>query len=89
MMHDGFRLALLNPWQHDFPLVRDPYGVIARALSVDPEVVLAGYRRLLADGSLSRIGAVFAAGAGGAGPPGRRRGRHRLGPPGREPQLPA
>jgi DNA-binding Lrp family transcriptional regulator len=63
----SFRLALLNPWQHDFPLVRDPFDVIARALSVDPEGVLAGYRRLLADGSLSRIGAVFAAGAGGAG----------------------
>jgi DNA-binding Lrp family transcriptional regulator len=65
--HAGFRMALLNPWQHHFPLVRDPYDVIARALSLDPEVVLAGYRRLLADGSLSRIGAVFAAGAGGAG----------------------
>ena len=67
MMHDGFRLALLNPWQHDFPLLRDPFDVIARSLAVEPDVVLAGYRRLLADGSLSRIGAVFAAGAGGAG----------------------
>jgi DNA-binding Lrp family transcriptional regulator len=63
----GLRLALLNPWQHDFPLQREPFAVIADALSLSTEQVLAGYRGLLDDGSLSRIGGVFAAGAGGAG----------------------
>jgi len=64
---EGLRLALLNPWQHDFPLKREPFAVIAQALSLPTEQVLAGYRGLLDDGSLSRIGGVFAAGAGGAG----------------------
>lgn len=64
---EGLRLALLNPWQHDFPLQREPFAVIADALSLSTDRVLAGYRDLLADGSLSRIGGVFAAGAGGAG----------------------
>jgi DNA-binding Lrp family transcriptional regulator len=64
---EGLRLALLNPWQHDFPLQREPFAVIADALSLPTERVLSGYRELLDDGSLSRIGGVFAAGAGGAG----------------------
>ncbi|HNB47132.1 MAG TPA: Lrp/AsnC family transcriptional regulator, partial [Burkholderiaceae bacterium] len=63
----SLRLALLNPWQHDFPLQREPFAVIADALSLSTERVLAGYRDLIDDGSLSRIGGVFAAGAGGAG----------------------
>ena len=63
---EAFRLALLNPWQHDFPLEREPFARIAAELGCGTEAVLAGYRRLVADGSLSRIGAVFAPGAGGA-----------------------
>ena len=63
---EAFRLALLNPWQHHFPLEREPFARIAAELGCSTEAVLAGYRRLVADGSLSRIGAVFAAGAGGA-----------------------
>lgn len=63
----GFGLALLNPWQHDFPLLREPFDAIAQCLAVEREQVLAGYRALLADGSLSRIGGVFAPGAGGSG----------------------
>jgi DNA-binding Lrp family transcriptional regulator len=63
---EAFRLALLNPWQHHFPLEREPFARIAAELGCGTEAVLDGYRRLVADGSLSRIGAVFAAGAGGA-----------------------
>lgn len=59
-------LALLNPWQRDFPLVRAPFAAIASALGRTPEQVLTDYARLHAGGSLSRIGAVFAPGAGGA-----------------------
>lgn len=58
--------ALLNRWQHGFPLCREPFDAIAAALDLPPEAVLQGYGEALADGRLSRIGAVFAAGAGGA-----------------------
>lgn len=58
--------ALLNRWQHDFPLCRVPFDAIAATLDQPVEAVLQGYREALADGRLSRIGAVFAAGAGGA-----------------------
>lgn len=59
-------LALLNGWQRDFPLVEAPFARIAEAHGVAEAHVLQAYRRATADGSLSRIGGVFAAGAGGA-----------------------
>ncbi|MCK6421207.1 MAG: Lrp/AsnC family transcriptional regulator [Aquabacterium sp.] len=63
---DDWRLALLNDWQQRFPLDREPFAVIARQLDVPTATVLTGYRGLLRDGTLSRIGGVFGAGAGGA-----------------------
>ena len=60
------RLALLNPWQRDFPLVREPFAHIATSLGMAPDEVLAGYARLQGEGALSRIGGVFAGNAGGA-----------------------
>lgn len=60
------RLALLNGWQRDFPLAEAPFARIADAHGLDEARVLQTYRDALADGSLSRIGGVFAAGAGGA-----------------------
>lgn len=62
-----FRLALLNDWQHGFPLVREPFAAIATALGCPTSQVLEAYRAWKASGSLSRIGGVFGAGAGGAG----------------------
>lgn len=59
-------LALLNNWQRGFPLVRQPFATIAAELGLDSSQVLAAYARLQAGGSISRIGAVFAPGAGGA-----------------------
>lgn len=59
-------LALLNPWQRGFPLCREPFAVIGERLCMDAEDVLSRYQRLQRQGSLSRIGAVFAPGAGGA-----------------------
>ena len=59
-------VALLNRWQHGFPLVSAPFAQIAAALGASEARVIAGYRAAQADGSLSRIGAVWAAGAGGA-----------------------
>ena len=60
------RLALLNPWQHGFPLVQEPFVQIAQALNLSVDDVLKGYADLQREGSLSRIGGVFGPGAGGA-----------------------
>lgn len=57
---------LLNPWQRDFPLQREPFAAIAAASGRSVVDVLASYAQLQAAGVLSRIGGVFAAGAGGA-----------------------
>ncbi|HEY9095093.1 MAG TPA: Lrp/AsnC family transcriptional regulator [Hydrogenophaga sp.] len=59
-------MALLNGWQHDFPMVREPFAQIAQSLAVDEAQVLCAMRRLQARGAISRIGGVFAPGAGGA-----------------------
>ena len=61
------RLALLNPWQHGFPLVPAPFAEIGETLGLDEAAVIAGFARLQAEGALSRIGGVFGAQAGGAG----------------------
>ena len=66
MQHKDLDLALLNPWQRDFPLQREPFAVIGQRLGLDVAQVLEHYTRLQRQGSLSRIGAVFAPGAGGA-----------------------
>ncbi len=60
------RLDLLNRWQHGFPLVSRPFARIGAALGLDEALVIAGFEAARADGSLSRIGGVWAAGAGGA-----------------------
>ena len=62
----ALELALLNPWQRGFPLVRAPFQQIAGQAGMDVDAVLAGYAQLQASGALSRIGGVFAGHAGGA-----------------------
>jgi len=57
---------LLNPWQHGFPLEREPFSQIAATLGMSVPEVLAAYAALQRDGALSRIGGVFAPAAGGA-----------------------
>ena len=59
-------LALLNPWQRGFPLLPEPFAAIGAPLGMGAAEVLAHYARLQREGTLSRIGAVFAPGAGGA-----------------------
>lgn len=54
----GFRL--LNAWQRGFPLVPRPFARIAEAVGSSEEAVLAAYRRMMAQGLVSRVGAVFA-----------------------------
>ncbi len=58
--------ALLNDWQHDFPLCGEPFGQIARTLATTERDVLNAFARLQQAGVISRIGGVFAPGAGGA-----------------------
>lgn len=64
--HTPLQLALLNDWQHDFPLVRDPFRLIADRQGVSVVDVLQQYRLLSTHGVISRIGGVWGAGAGGA-----------------------
>ena len=59
-------LRLLNDWQHGFPLLPRPFEALGAEVGRDGVEVLRQYRALRAQGSLSRIGGVFAAGAGGA-----------------------
>lgn len=60
-------LPLLNAWQRDFPLCRNPFAVIGCALDRPVDDILAACLQLQQAGTLSRIGGVFAPGAGGAG----------------------
>ena len=62
----NLRLTLLDRWQHGFPLVREPFALIAASLGRATDEVLATYAAAQREGSLSRIGGVFGAGAGGS-----------------------
>ncbi len=57
---------LLNDFQRDFPLVSEPYAVIARKLGVSRDEVLAALAKLRGLGAVGRIGAVFRPNAIGA-----------------------
>lgn len=59
-------LRLLNTWQHDFPLVEQPFDHIAQALDLNQAEVLLACQRLQDQGAISRIGGVFSPSAGGA-----------------------
>ena len=52
--------VVLNDWQRDFPIVRRPFGEIARRAGVTELEVMATVERLHARGAISRVGAVFA-----------------------------
>jgi DNA-binding Lrp family transcriptional regulator len=60
------RQRLLNEWQHGFPLCPQPYAQLARATGLTEAEVMRTLGHALADGRVSRIGGVFAPGAGGA-----------------------
>ncbi|MCA0176880.1 MAG: Lrp/AsnC family transcriptional regulator [Proteobacteria bacterium] len=57
--------ALLNNWQHDFPLVARPFEAIAAATGRSADAVMATYAEHFGAGRISRIGGVFAGRAGG------------------------
>ena len=55
---DELDRRLLNDFQHDFPLVDEPYAEIAQRLGTTEAEVLARLARLKQDGAVSRVGAV-------------------------------
>jgi siroheme decarboxylase len=57
---------LLNEFQREFPLVSEPYALIARKLGVTRDEVLETLARLRSLGAVGRIGAVFRPNAIGA-----------------------
>jgi DNA-binding Lrp family transcriptional regulator len=56
---DALAYRLLNDYQRGFPLAPRPLAEIAKQAGASEAEVLATYRRLLAEGVLGRIGAVF------------------------------
>lgn len=58
MTLDPVELALIDDWQRDFPLVPRPFAVVGRAVGIGEADAIEAYARLLAQGVLSRIGAV-------------------------------
>jgi len=61
------RFRLLNEFQRNFPLVREPFAELGRHVGVAPESVMEALEALQAEGAISRIGAVFRPGAVGTG----------------------
>lgn len=55
---DDLDRRLLNDFQHDFPLVDEPYAEIARRLGTTEADVLERLTRLKNEGAISRVGAV-------------------------------
>ncbi|GAA3998646.1 Lrp/AsnC family transcriptional regulator [Comamonas faecalis] len=59
-------LDLLNRWQRGFPLVERPFAALGDALDLPCPAVRDRLAALQRAGAVSRVGAVFAPGAGGA-----------------------
>ena len=53
-------LALLNDYQHGFPLCDEPFTTVAQQTGLTPDAVQAQYQLWLREGRISRIGPVFA-----------------------------
>ena len=62
----AFSDRLLNEWQRGFPLSNRPFALIGKALAATENEVLNAVDRLLAQGAASRLGGVWAPGAGGS-----------------------
>ena len=51
-------LALIDRWQHDFPLVEQPFEVVGRSAALDEQETIRVFRRMQEHDVISRIGAV-------------------------------
>ncbi|WP_169458039.1 Lrp/AsnC family transcriptional regulator [Ottowia thiooxydans] len=58
--------ALLNGWQHGFPLTARPFARIAENLATSETEIISTCAGLLKRGVISRLGGVWAPGVGGA-----------------------
>jgi DNA-binding Lrp family transcriptional regulator len=56
----GAELALLNDYQRDFPLLTRPFARLASATGLSEQAVLGRLAGWCADGTVSRVGPVFA-----------------------------
>lgn len=57
---------LLNEFQHDFPLVKQPFLAIGEKLCIEENEVIDRLKHLSAKGAVSRVGPVFSPGCIGA-----------------------
>ncbi|MEY8830095.1 Lrp/AsnC family transcriptional regulator [Sedimentitalea sp. XS_ASV28] len=57
---DPVDAALLNDWQRDFPIVPEPFAVLARRLGIGDAEVLERLRRMRTSGRIARVGATCA-----------------------------
>ncbi|MFD1709494.1 Lrp/AsnC family transcriptional regulator [Ottowia flava] len=57
---------LLNEWQRGFPLANRPFALVGQALAATENEVIDAVASLLASGAASRLGGVWAPGAGGS-----------------------
>jgi DNA-binding Lrp family transcriptional regulator len=60
---NSLELRLLNEFQRNWPLVPEPFHVVAERLGIDLSWVLERLAALQRDGVISRVGAVFVPGA--------------------------
>ncbi len=56
----GAELALLNNYQHDFPICTRPFAAIAQDMGTDEADVIAQFTAWLEQGRITRVGPVFA-----------------------------
>ncbi len=58
MTPNQLELALIDRWQHDFPLVEKPFEIVGRCAAIDQEEAIGVFRRMRENHLISRIGAV-------------------------------
>lgn len=59
MLTDALARKLIDCYQRGLPLVAEPFAAIADELGVHEEEVIETLKHLVANGALSRVGAVF------------------------------
>ncbi|RXH22227.1 MULTISPECIES: Lrp/AsnC family transcriptional regulator [Bradyrhizobium] len=58
MTPSSVELALIDRWQHDFPLVAKPFAIVGRSAALDEQATIGVFRRMRACDLISRVGAV-------------------------------
>ncbi len=58
MTPNPLEIALIDRWQHGFPLVERPFEIVARSAALDQDEAIDVFRRMRESNVISRIGAV-------------------------------